>query len=29
MDQETMKRAVGNIGGAFQIGDLLAPLPAE
>jgi 2-keto-4-pentenoate hydratase len=29
MDQETMKRAVGNIGGALQTGDLLAPLPAE
>ena len=29
MDQEAMKRAVGNIGGALQTGDLLAPLPAE
>jgi 2-keto-4-pentenoate hydratase len=29
MDQEAMKRAVGNIGGAIQTGDLLAPLPAE
>ena len=29
MDQEAMKRAVGNIGGALQTGDLVAPLPAE
>lgn len=29
MDQEAMKRAVGNIGGALQTGDLLAPLPPE
>ncbi|MCA3271792.1 MAG: hypothetical protein ING12_07325 [Roseomonas sp.] len=29
MDQELMKRAVGNIAGAFATGDPLAPLPAE
>jgi 2-keto-4-pentenoate hydratase len=29
MDQETMKRAVGNIAGAISTGDPLAPLPAE
>jgi len=29
MDQELMKRAVGNIAGAFSTGDPLAPLPAE
>ena len=29
MDQELMKRAVGNLAGAFSTGDPLAPLPAE
>ena len=29
MDQELMKRTVGNIAGAFATGDPLAPLPAE